>query len=115
MPGSSAASVDHRKRAVTMYLTDIILKEHTKLKSSLSSPPAQAATSEAQTPSTSSAGADTSQPEPSPPLNKKLRLLENLDSKPEDEPVDCSGNHDIHTVLKEIAAYLDYPGRGYTK
>jgi len=26
--------------------------------------------------------------------------------KPEDEPVDSSGNDDIHNVLKEIAAYL---------
>jgi len=64
------------------------------------------ATSEAQTSSTSSAGGDVSQPEPSQPLNKKLRLLENLDSEPEDEPVDSSGNDDIHNVLKEIAAYL---------
>jgi len=47
------------------------------------------ATSEAQTPS-SSAGADVSQPEPPQPPNKKLRLLENLDSEPEDEPVDSS-------------------------
>jgi len=64
------------------------------------------ATSEAQTPSTSSAGADVSQPEPPQPENKKLRLLENLDSEPEDEPVDSSGNDDIHNLLKEIAAYL---------
>jgi len=64
------------------------------------------ATSEAQTLSTSSAGTDVSQPEPSQPPNKKLRLLENLDSEPEDEPVDSSGNDDIHNVLKEIAAYL---------
>jgi len=55
---------------------------------------------------TSSAGADVSQPEPSQPPNKKLRSLENLDSEPEDEPVDSSGNVDIHNVLKEIAAYL---------
>jgi len=47
-----------------------------------------------------------SQPEPPQPPNKKLRLLENLDSEPEDEPVDSSGNDDIHNVLKEIAAYL---------
>jgi len=105
VPGSSAASGDHRKKAVTMYLNDIIFKEHTKLKSSLS-PPAQAATSEAQTPSTSSAGADVSQPEPSQPPNKKLRLLENLNSEPENEPVDSIKNEDIHNVLKEIAAYL---------
>jgi len=64
------------------------------------------AMSEAQTPSTSSAGADVSQHELSQPLNKKLRLLENLDSEPEDEPVDSSGNDDVHNVLKEIAAYL---------
>jgi len=39
--------------------------------------------------------------------HKKLRLLENLDSEPEDKPVDSSGNDDdIHNVLKEIAAYL---------
>jgi len=55
----------------------------------------------------SSAGADVSQPEPSQPPNKKLRLLENLDAEPEDEPVDSSGNDDdIHNVLKKIAAYL---------
>jgi len=58
------------------------------------------ATSEAQTPSTSSAGADVSQPEPSQPPNKKLRLLENLDSEPEDELVDSSGNDDIHNVWR---------------
>jgi len=40
------------------------------------------------------------------PPNKKLRLLENLDSEPENEPVDSSGNDDIHNVLKEIAAFL---------
>jgi len=45
-------------------------------------------------------------PEPPQPPNKKLRLLENLDSEPENEPVDSSGNNDIHNVLKEIAAYL---------
>jgi len=47
-----------------------------------------------------------SQSEPPQPPNKKLRLLENLDSEPEDEPVDSSGNDDIHYVLKEIAAYI---------
>jgi len=47
-----------------------------------------------------------SQPEPPQPPNKKLRLLENLDSEPENDTVDSSGNDDIHNVLKEIAAYL---------
>jgi len=53
------------------------------------------ATSEAQTSSTSSAGADVSQPEHPQPPNKKLRLLQNLDSELEDEPVDNSGNDDM--------------------
>jgi len=92
-----------KNSCVLCVVSDVIRCVHY---SSVSRCAYRSATSEAQTPSTSSAGADVSQPEHSQPPNKKLRLLENLDSEPEDEPVHSGGNDDIHNVLKDIAAYL---------